>query len=184
MASMTPRHNLIRYGIGEAAEAPVTEAVEVIGEVMGTLYATIDVSDEVTLDKTKSEWRLSTAFCSVRDQCCCSCLPNCVLARVERVRCVAPISSNRTLSTAANMLRVDAQQEFRQMYGRKEWQALASAAQSLMCVAQTAAAAHDIEGCVDVLALAQKYACLHSPINYDVSRVGMGTVQFSQTLRC
>ena len=44
------------------------------------------------------------------------------------------------------------------MYARKEWQALASAAQSLMCVAQTAAAAHDIEGCVDVLALAQKYA--------------------------
>ena len=46
------------------------------------------------------------------------------------------------------------------MYRRKEWQALASAAQSLMCVAQTAAAAHDIEGCVDILTLAQKYAFL------------------------
>ena len=43
------------------------------------------------------------------------------------------------------------------MYRRKEWQVLASAAQSLMCVAQTAAAAHDIEGCVDILTLAQKY---------------------------
>ena len=50
------------------------------------------------------------------------------------------------------------QSEFQQMYRRKEWQALASAAQSLMCVAQTAAAAHDIEGCVDILNLAQKYA--------------------------
>ena len=34
------------------------------------------------------------------------------------------------------------------MYGRTEWKALASAAQSLMCVAQTAAAAGDIEGWV------------------------------------
>ena len=33
---------------------------------MGRLHATIDVSAEVTLEKTKSEWRLSTAFCSVR----------------------------------------------------------------------------------------------------------------------
>ena len=46
------------------------------------------------------------------------------------------------------------------MYKRKEWEALASAAQSLMCVAQTAAAARDIEGCVDILTLAQKYAVL------------------------
>lgn len=57
-----------------------------------------------------------------------------------------------------------AQPEFQQMYQRKEWHALASAAQSLMCVAQTAAAAHDIEGCVDVLALAGKYVCIQLPV--------------------
>jgi hypothetical protein len=101
--------------LGEAAQAPVSNVVEVIGGVMSTVHATIDVSDEVTLEQTKSEWRRSTAFCSP---------------------------------------------EFRQMYGRKEWEALASAAQSLMCVAQTAAAAHDIEGCVDVLALASKYSAV------------------------
>ena len=42
-----------------------------IGGVMGALHATIDVSDEVTLEKTRSEWRLSTAFCSVRDSMSC-----------------------------------------------------------------------------------------------------------------
>ena len=43
---------------------------------MSSLHATIDVSNEVTLERTKSEWRLSTAFCSVRaDLLFGACLP-------------------------------------------------------------------------------------------------------------
>ena len=73
---MTKHQRCNRYGTGEAAEAPVADTVRAIGGVMSTLHATIDVSNEVTLEKTKSEWRLSTAFCSVRAELLsAACLP-------------------------------------------------------------------------------------------------------------
>ena len=101
--------------LGEAAVAPVSPIVAVIGKVMEQIHRGIDVSSETDLAETRSEWRLSTAFCGAK---------------------------------------------FKKLYARKEWEALAATAQSLMCVAQTAAAAGDVAGCVDILALGKTYVAV------------------------
>ena len=120
--------------LGEAAVAPVSPIVAVIGKVMEQIHGGIDVSSETDLAETKSEWRLSTAFCGAK---------------------------------------------FKKIYARKEWRALAATAQSLMCVAQTAAAAEDVAGCVAILALGQKYAdvdlnlsptCRHNACEYEYGK--------------
>ena len=49
-------------------------------------------------------------------------------------------------------------EKFKDLYARPEWKALASAAQSLMCVAQTAAAANDVDGCLKILDMIVKYS--------------------------
>ena len=49
-------------------------------------------------------------------------------------------------------------EKFKHLYARPEWKALASAAQSLMCVAQTAAAANDVDGCLKILDMIVKYS--------------------------
>ena len=50
--------------------------------------------------------------------------------------------------------------KFKELYNRPEWKALASAAQSLMCVAQTAAAANDVDGCLKILDMIVKYSAV------------------------
>ena len=51
-------------------------------------------------------------------------------------------------------------EKFKKLYNRPEWKALASAAQSLMCVAQTAAAANDVDGCLKILDMIVKYSAV------------------------
>ena len=51
-------------------------------------------------------------------------------------------------------------EKFQKLYNRPEWKALASAAQSLMCVAQTAAAANDVDGCLKILDMIVKYSAV------------------------
>ena len=51
-------------------------------------------------------------------------------------------------------------EKFKELYNRPEWKALASAAQSLMCVAQTAAAANDVDGCLKILDMIVKYSAV------------------------